>query len=126
MKVFIPLICFVFLCSSGPSQDENLSGKWTMFKVIQYGKDVSPTHNPFNERYIIFNANGAFESGGRPFGENGGKYEYNPTDHTLFLDSDVGPEDDSKWKVTFNGDTMHWRGIGSEWAENFELIHLKD
>lgn len=51
---------------------------------------------------------------------------FSSVDLTLFLDSDAGPADDSQWKVSFKGDTMHWQGYGSDWALSFEILHLKE
>lgn len=103
--------------------DRKLEGKWMMHQVIQDGKDVSEEHNPHGERYIIFRDDGTFESGGRPYGSNTGKYEYSPVDGHLFLFSDAGPEDDSQWSVTIEQDTMNWQGMGGEWANRFRIIH---
>jgi hypothetical protein len=111
-------------CTSSP--EEFLTGEWQMHKVIQDGQEVTSEHDPFDERFLIIKDDNTFESGGRPYGKNTGKYEFNITEHTLFLDSDSGPEDDSNWRVTFQGDTMFWQGYGAEWAEAFELIHIKE
>jgi len=97
-----------------------------MHEVLQEGKDVSEEHNPYNERYLVLRSDSTFETGGRPFGKNTGKYHYHSEDQILFLDSDAGPEDDSRWKVTLRRDTMHWEGVGSEWAEDFEIIQIRE
>lgn len=97
-----------------------------MHQVIQNGEDVSEEHNPDKERFVLFKSDSTFVSDGKPFGRNTGKYLFNSEDNSLFLDSDVGPEDDSNWKVSFSGDTMKWQGVGTEWAENFILVHLRD
>lgn len=117
------LIALLFGCSL--EKDDEINGMWLMYKVVQNGKDVTSEHDPYKERYVIINSDSTFKSGGRPFGENAGKYTYNSTDKTLFLDSDTGPEDDSYWKVNFKGDTMQWEGYGSEWAEDFVLIQIR-
>lgn len=122
MKLLV-IIALLLGCSLTTS--EEITGKWMMFKVIQSGKDVTQEHNPFNERYLILKEDLTFESGGRPFGENTGKLVYNSEEGTFFLDSDAGPEDDSQWKVKIKGDTMHWQGFGSEWAEDFEIIQVR-
>ena len=124
MKIFLYLLFIGVLLSCG-SENDTINGTWMMFKVIQSDLDVTAEHNPEQERYVIFNADSIFESGGRPFGENKGKYLFDEQAGTLFLDSDSGPEDDSYWQVTFKGDTMHWKGYGSEWAKDFELIHIR-
>jgi len=96
-----------------------------MYQVLQSGQDVTAEHNPNNERYLILKKDSTFETGGRPFGANTGKYAFDREKKTLFLDSDAGPDDDSYWKVSVKGDTMHWQGYGSEWADHFELIHVR-
>lgn len=97
-----------------------------MDKVLQDGQDVSSEHNPFGERFLVLNTDSTFESGGRPYGSNTGTYLYMSEDNTLFLDSDAGPDDDSQWIVSIQGDSMHWQGYGSEWALAFEIVHRKD
>lgn len=106
-------------------ENAGLNGKWMMYKVIQEGKDVSKEHNPFEERFFVLKNDSTFESDGRPYGRNTGKYVYNQEENSLFIDSDVGPEDDSRWKITLLGDTMKWRGVGTQWAEQFEIIHVR-
>ena len=120
--IFLTGLMVAFISEPG----SELLGKWRIYKVIQNGQDVTQEHNPDNERYLILKSDSTFESGGRPFGKNTGKYIFNTEAETLLLDSDAGPEDDSQWKVSFIGDTMRWQGYGSEWADNFVLIHLKE
>jgi len=105
--------------------DQNPEGRWRMLQVVQDGKDVTEEHNPYRERYIIFSDDGTFETGGRPYGSNTGRYTYVHEEGHLFLDSDAGAEDDSRWNVTIEGDTMQWQGMGSEWANGFRIIHLR-
>lgn len=105
--------------------DQKLEGKWMMHTVIQDGNDVSQEHNPHSERYIIFFEDSIFESGGRPYGLNTGRYDYSPDQQLLYLYSDAGPEDDSQWKVTIENDTMVWQGLGSEWANGFRITHRR-
>jgi hypothetical protein len=126
-----PLTCLILIlavtfpgCTSGTETD--ITGRWKMYKVLQEGKDVSAEHNPYNERYLLLKSDSTFETGGRPYGKNTGKYLYQAEDHRLFLDSDAGSEDDSRWMVTFREDTMFWKGLGSQWAEDFEIIQIRD
>ena len=121
--VILLLVTFIS-CSSNESQ--SINGKWLLHAVVQSGENVTEEHDPFDERFLTINEDGTFASGGRPFGENTGKYELNQEDMTLFFDSDLGEEDDSNWIVTLNGDTMHWQGYGTAWAEDFELIHVRE
>jgi hypothetical protein len=102
---------------------QKLEGKWMMHQVLQDGEDVTEEHNPQQDRYIIFWEDGIFESGGTPYGSNTGRYTYAPEEGSLFLDSDAGPDDDSRWKVTIEQDTMKWQGVGGEWANRFRIIH---
>jgi hypothetical protein len=126
MKILNIFFVAALLVGCKPKTENEIAGKWLMYKVIQDGEDVTSEHNPYGERYLILRKDSTFESGGRPSGMNTGRYEYNSVDHTLFLDSDVGPEDDSQWRVRIQGDTMHWQGYGTEWAKAFELIQIKD
>jgi len=111
-------------CTSSPTDE--ITGKWFMYKVIQNEQDVTSEHNPYNERYLTLKVDSSFESGGRPYGENTGKYVFNEKENTLFLDSDAGPDDDSHWNVTISNDTMYWQGYGSEWAENFRIVQIRE
>ena len=125
MKFFHTFLLSIFFLGCTSITEEGISGKWLMHQVIQDGQDVTSEHDPYDERFLLLKSDSTFESGGRPFGENTGKYSYNIKDQTLFLDSDAGPEDDSQWQVTIQGDTMHWQGLGSEWAKGFELIQVR-
>lgn len=111
--------CWSACTPSGNKIDQ----EWKMYKIIQDGKDVTAEHDPYNERTINFTPD-SFISEGRPFGRNTGTYTYSE-EGILFLDSDAGEEDDSKWEVRFSGDTMFWQGVGTAWAERFEIIHLR-
>jgi hypothetical protein len=125
MKKLLVLLAAGFLMDLVAGSEMDITGKWLMNKVIQDGKDVTEEHDPYDERYLILQGDGSFESGGRPFGKNTGKYILDPKEYTLFLESDAGPEDDSYWNVSIRKDTMYWQGYGSEWAENFQLIHVR-
>ena len=124
-KISIALIILFTLACTTNSKDD-ISGKWMMHKVIQGEQDVTSEHNPENDRYLILDDKGTFESGGKPFGKNSGKYTFKPEENTLFLDSDAGQEDDSYWNVRISNDTMYWRGYGSEWARNFQIIQVRE
>ena len=126
-RTILGLLIFIFACQSTENavHDSSLHGEWMMHAVIQQGNDVTAEHNPEKDRYIIFKEDGTFESGGSPWGKNTGKFTFNETDKSLFLDSDVGEEDDSNWEVNFQGDTLQWQGVGTAWAEDFQIIHVK-
>lgn len=119
------LVLIISACKSSPTLSSSLPGHWLMHKVIQNGQDVSQEHNPEKERYLVMRPDGSFESGGRPYGKNTGKYTFDANDQILFLDSDVGETDDSKWRVEINGDTMYWQGIGNDYAEAFQIIQIR-
>ena len=121
---FILVVFAIFGCNS--NSKDGITGKWIMNKVIQNGQDVTEEHNPHNERYLILKPDSSFESDGRPFGKNTGRYSFNEEDNKLFLDSDVGPNDDSYWNVRISNDTMFWQGFGSEWAENFQIVQIRN
>ncbi len=118
------IFCLFTQCTS-TQPSASILGNWKMYKIIQDGKDVTSEHDPFQERTFTVNEDGTFQSDGRPFGKNTGKYQFNAEQMTLFLDSDSGPEDDSNWKVRLEGDTMRWQGVGTAWAEAFVIVQLK-
>ena len=126
MKKLLVLLTSGSLLAFIIGSDTDLTGKWLMHQVIQDGQDVTAEHDPYDERYLILKSDSSFESGGRPYGINTGKYLFDPEEKTLFLDSDAGPEDDSHWNISIRKDTMYLQGYGSEWAENFQLIHVRD
>ncbi|RED99414.1 lipocalin family protein [Marinoscillum furvescens] len=107
-----------------PQNDSTLYGKWIMYKVLEGGEDVTSTHNPEADRFIIFKPNGTFESGGTPYGKNTGKFTFQEN-NTLYLDSDAGSEDDSYWTWEISGSEMTWTGVGSPRAEQFTIIHRR-
>lgn len=126
MRLYI-FIAFAILASTACQQKngKSIEGHWQMQQVLMDGKDVSGDHNPNKDRFIIFDGEGGFESGGGSVGSNTGKYTYDPAADTLFLDSDAGAEDDSRWQVSFNGDTMHWQGFGRPWAKRFRIVQIR-
>lgn len=123
------LICITFcLQLSVYAQDSlaaQLQGKWVMEQVLEAEADVTRDHNPENERWIEFKSDGAFASGGAPFGPNTGSYTFEASVSELYLDSDAGPDDDSRWFVAFEEQTMTWKGLGSPRAETFTLVHKR-
>ena len=122
---FLSLFCALLTgCNSPKKQD--VTGKWKMHKVVQSGTDVTNEHNPENDRFIVLSDDHTFKSGGSPMGENTGKYTYDQASAHLFLDSDVGENDDSHWYITLSGDSMLWQGVGTEWAEEFKLVFYRD
>jgi hypothetical protein len=124
MISFFALLITISMIGRTSNPSDQITGKWLIYKVIQDGQDVSAEHNPPGERYLIFKIDSSFESGGRPFGGNRGKYTLDEN-YNLFLDSDAGSDDDSYWNVLVSGDTMYWQGFGSEWAENFQIIQIR-
>ncbi len=102
-----------------------IQGRWNMTTILMDQADVTSEHNPANNRYIIFNTDHTFESGGDPAGKNTGKWEFDESSRTLFLDSDAGEEDDSYWIVSINGDLMHWQGTHFEFNSRFSIDHTR-
>jgi len=45
-----------------------------MLQVFDGDKEVTEQHNPKNNRWITFNKDGTFKSGGDPLGDNIGKW----------------------------------------------------
>lgn len=106
--------------------DRPLLGKWQMENVYRNGLDVTdqPQFDPNDNRWIAFAKDGTFKSDGDPYGPNGGKY-YLPGDERLIIDSDIGSDDDSEWRYRIIADTMRWRGLGSDFAKEFELVYIR-
>ena len=102
----------------------DVTGKWYMVKVLQDGSDVTMSHVA-GDRYLILKEDSTFESGGTSFDVNTGTYSFNEADSLLFLDSDVGDNDDSYWKVLVRNDTMFWSGFGTDWAERFQIVQVR-
>ncbi len=122
------LLLGVFLvgCHTYHQAPSSITGRWAMMKIYQEGEDVSSAHNPAQDRYIVFKDDGSFESGGTPTGLNTGRFNFDGQEKTLFIDSDAGEEDDSRWKVDVRQDTMVWQGVGTPWATSFKLVFLRD
>ena len=121
----IVLMASFFACSTNQNPKQQLIGKWVMVKVYDGENDVTSKHNPENDRWIKFNRNGSFESGGSPHGYNDGNWEFDTEKLVLFLDSKV-EGDDSEWKISFEDNKTIWRGIGTPRQEGFKLIHKKE
>lgn len=93
--------------------------------MIESEKDVTTKHNPNGNRWIHFKKDGTFESGGNPNQSNTGKYRIDSKGASLFIDSDAGDWDDSNWIISFEDRYMIFRGIGSDYAEAFQLVHVR-
>ena len=125
------ILAFAFSCSSGNNFGKKISGKWFMVKVLEQSEDVTASHNPRNNRWISFKADadipfeGNFESGTGEERENIGKWFYDDKTKEFFLDSDAGEEDDSYWEVSFNSDSMIWKGRKFEFNKRFEIFYRK-
>jgi len=121
---FAMLVSALCMCSGNKDPRKQLVGKWTMVKVYDGENDVTEKHNPKSNRWIKFNRNGSFESGGDPHGYNDGEWELDLEKMVLFLDSKL-EGDDSEWKITFEGNQTVWTGIGTPRQERFKLVHKK-
>lgn len=111
-------------CNHSANLDQQIIGIWTLDKVYEYDNDVSEKHNPKNNRWIEFKADGSFVSDGDPFGPNAGRWTTDNESSVLYIDSDVD-DDDSEWKVTFAGNQVFWTGIGHPRKENTRLVHTR-
>jgi len=111
------LLTMLASCEANPQQlDDQLAGKWDMVRVTIFNNDVAETLNPGGDRWLSFAGDGTFSSGSGEQRENGGTYALD--ENSVHLDSDAGPGDDSSWAVSFHGDTLRMRGIGTERQEN--------
>ncbi len=122
---FYVLLNVLFLFSCSAPVTKQLKGTWAMEKVYDNANDVTAQHNPQNDRWISFAKDGSFKSGGTPTGENTGQWKYTATNNQLFLDSDVGEEDDSYWLIQIKKDSMNWAGLRSSFAERFKLTFTR-
>ena len=122
---FYILLNILFLSSCTAPITKQLKGTWAMKKVYDNSTDVTAQHNPQNDRWIVFAKDGSFKSGGISTGENTGKWQYTATNNQLFLDSDVGEDDDSYWLIQIEKDSMNWAGLRSSFAERFKLTFSK-
>jgi hypothetical protein len=111
-------------CETKKTLDGELVGKWSMSKVYEYDMDVTEQHNPVGSRWIEFNKDGTFESGGEPFGQNAGRWKIDTEQSILYIDSDAD-DDDSEWKISIEDDQSTWTGIGHPRKENTKLVHLR-
>lgn len=118
------LIARLLSCSNERDLEKQLVGKWSMEHVYEGEYEVTEKHNPKSNRWIKFNRNGSFESGGDPHGYNDGTWELDTEKLVLFLDSNT-EDDDSEWKITFDEDKTIWRGIGTPRQESFKLVHKR-
>jgi len=106
------------------SIEKKIIGEWKMLTVYDASIDVSSKHNPANERWIMFNPDGVFESGGKPFGPNRGAWEIDSKKSILILHSDAD-NDDSAWHLTIEKDRMYWIGIGDERKAGYKLVYQR-
>lgn len=125
MTIFVRVLLFSMLLASCSSTKKKLLGKWQMQKVYEQETDMSHIHNPKDDRWIEFYADGSFESGGTPYGKNTGKYILGKNKQTLSLDSDAGEEDDSKWTVSVEKGKMIWIGVGSARQRTTRVLYEK-
>jgi hypothetical protein len=129
--ILIAVFIVTFSCSIEISFSEKISGKWNMVKVLELSEDVTEVHNPNNNRWISFKADtesptvGSFKSGTGGNTENTGKWFYSEGTKELHLDSDAGEDDDSYWEVSFNADSMSWKGKRFEFNKRFKIVHKK-
>jgi hypothetical protein len=122
---YLLILPFLFLaCSKNEPPDKQIIGKWKMVKVYEYNNDVTSKHNPNNNRWIKFTADGNFVSDGDPFGKNTGRWKVDNEKSILYIDSDID-DDDSEWSLKFKNDEMIWTGIGHPRKENTKLIHKR-
>jgi Lipocalin-like domain len=118
------LLLVVISCDSSDNLEEQLIGKWMMEKIIEAGIDVTAEHNPEGNRWIRFNEDGSFESGGDPYGDNSGRWEIDPAKSVLNIFSSE-ENDNSEWGFSIIDNEMTWTGIGLPRKESFELAYRK-
>jgi hypothetical protein len=117
------LILVSISCQQSKSLRVQLTGKWRIQKILIYDEDVSAVQNPDKERWISFDREGRFASGGEPYGENSGTFSLGGDDHMLLLGSDAGAGDDSYWHIEISEDTLVMHGVGTE-RQNNSVVRL--
>ena len=128
MRIAFLIFCIILFMRCANSHEQlrkDLVARWEMERVFDNGQEVTSEHNPKGNRWIEFKSDGSFESGGDPYGNNTGTYSLNYELKSLYIDSDVGDDDDSQWIIEIEGDKMTWEGTGAEWAERFKLVHRR-
>lgn len=120
------LTIFAFQQCTAPtkSNSEIIVGKWAMDSVIQRGNNVTSEHDPNDERWIEFKADGSFQSDGRPYGPNSGHWNIDSTGVLHLLSSQ--PDDDSDWNIELSEHDMSWRGLGDPGKEAFKIVFSKE
>lgn len=122
--LLLTLICILSSCNQETPEQQQIHGTWVMKKVFEGEKDVSGVHNPYGDRWVMFNDNGTFESGGQPYGKNTGKFSFDEQNRLDIKSETLG--DDSSWHVEIKNDSMIWKGIGTQRQEAFRLVYLKE
>ena len=122
---FCLFLSLLLLSSCAAPISKQLKGTWAMEKVYDNATDVTAQHNPNADRWISFAKDGSFKSGGTPIGENTGQWRYTEANNQLYLDSDIGEEDDSYWLIQINKDSMNWAGLRTSFAERFKLTFTR-
>ncbi len=124
MKIILSVLFLAYsLIGFGQQSKEKILGKWDIHRVFRSEKNVTKENDPSNNRYITFNADGTFESGGDPYGINTGIYTLSENG-TLFIDSDAGEGDDSMWVISFDKKqkNMTWKNASSQSASEFVVV----
>ena len=127
IKMFYPFLSlFLLMIACNPKVSQKISGTWQMQKVYDNSSDVTEEHNPARDRWITFLSDGSFQSGGEPYGNNGGKWTYDDETNVLYLDSDAGEGDDSYWNLKLNQQEMVWSGTKSSFTSRFRISFTKE
>lgn len=122
LLLYLLLVGFLFACHAEATLSEQLVNRWKMSNIIQDGADVSPQHNPNDNRWIALKANGTFVSDGDPYGRNTGKWTFDENNRELYLDSDAGEGDDSYWIITQQDNALQLQGSRSDFTKRFSML----
>jgi len=93
-----------------------------MHKGYQNGKDLSEIHNPSKSRWVKFANSGQYASGGEPYNLSMGKWTIE--EDVLQMTSDGNQ--DSRWKISIDGNKLTWEGTGNKDMEGFTFILKRD
>lgn len=104
------LLLLKFTSCSDKTVEEKLIGNWKLVEIYDGKKYISQERNPKNHILVEFKIDGTYFTTGAPYAPKTGKWFYKPINKVLFMDSDAGSGDDTKWSLEFKNDTIEFRG----------------
>ena len=108
-------------CSTGKLSVSSLATTWELGNVYENQVNVTNRENPNRDRFITFNSDGTFISGGVPYGELSGTWIITEEKTLRIIPDMEGEVGSSEWKVSFEKDIMSWTGTIKSGLDRFEL-----